>query len=303
MNTKNKIYATCAALIAQIIFGFSFMFTKTAQNFATPMTVIANRYMVAFICFALILIFNRPKITINKNIWKLALMSLFQPILYFIFESYGIAMTTSAFSSVMIALIPIVSMISGIFVLKELPSVFQYIFSALSVIGVTVMAYSGTVEGYVTPLGIVMLFLAVLSSVGYNICSRKFSKEFSVTERTFVMTFIGLVFFTTVSFIENINEPINIIKPFFNTSYTLSVLYLGVVSSFIAFYLLNYANTHLPVAKTTVFSNFTTVVSVIAGSIFLDEKITLITIISTIMIIIGIAGVQLLSVKEKSESN
>ena len=299
MNTKNKIYATCAALIAQIIFGFSFMFTKTAQNFATPMTVIANRYMVAFICFALILIFNKPKITINKNIWKLALMSLFQPILYFIFESYGIAMTTSAFSSVMIALIPIVSMISGIFVLKELPSVFQYIFSALSVIGVTIMAYSGTVEGYVTPLGIVMLFLAVLSSVGYNICSRKFSKEFSVTERTFVMTFIGLVFFTTVSFIENINEPINIIKPFFNTSYTLSVLYLGVVSSFIAFYLLNYANTHLPVAKTTVFSNLTTIVSVIAGAIFLKESFTWQTALATVMIVAGVWGVQMLQVKKK----
>lgn len=302
MNNKNKIYATLAALIAQIIFGFSFMFTKSAQNFAKPMTVIANRYMVAFICFGLILFFKRPKIKINKNIWKLALMSLFQPILYFVFESYGIALTTSAFSSVMIALIPIVSMISGIFILKEMPSVFQYIFSGLSIIGVTIMAYSGTVEGVVTPVGILMLFLAVLSSVGYNVCSRKFSKEFSVTERTFIMTIIGLLFFTTVSFIENINEPVNIIKPFLNISYTASVLYLGVISSFTAFYLLNFANTYLPVAKTTVFSNFTTVVSVMAGWLFLNEKITIITILSTLMIIIGIVGVQLLNVNEKSES-
>ena len=258
--------------------------------------------MVAFICFGLILFFKRPKIKINKNTWKLALMSLFQPILYFVFESYGIALTTSAFSSVMIALIPIVSMISGIFILKEMPSVFQYIFSGLSIIGVTVMAYSGTVEGVVTPVGILMLFLAVLSSVGYNVCSRKFSKEFSVTERTFIMTIIGLLFFTTVSFIENINEPVNIIKPFLNISYTASVLYLGVISSFTAFYLLNFANTYLPVAKTTVFSNFTTVVSVMAGWLFLNEKITIITILSTLMIIIGIVGVQLLNVNEKSES-
>ena len=43
MNNKSKIYATLAALIAQIIFGFSFMFTKSAQTFAKTMTVIANR--------------------------------------------------------------------------------------------------------------------------------------------------------------------------------------------------------------------------------------------------------------------
>jgi len=144
-----------------------------------------------------------------------------------------------------------------------------------------------------------MLFGAVLSSVAYNITSRKLSSEFSVTDRTFVMTLIGAVFFTLISLIENINNPLEIIKPFFNLSYTMSVLYLGLLSSFTAFYLLNYANTHLPVAKTTVFSNLTTVVSVIAGAVILDEKITVITIVSTLMIIIGILGVQLLKVKEK----
>ena len=299
MIKNNKIYATIAALIAQVIFGFSFVFTKTAQQFTTPMTVIANRYMVAIICFILVILFKKSKFRLNKNVWKLFIMSLFQPILYFIFESYGIKMTTSAFSSVMISLIPVVSMLSGIFVLKEFPSVFQYLFTILSVAGVTVMAYSGTVHGYVTPLGILMLFGAVLSSVAYNITSRKLSSEFSVTDRTFVMTLIGAVFFTFISLIENINNPLEIIKPFFNLSYTMSVLYLGLLSSFTAFYLLNYANTHLPVAKTTVFSNLTTVVSVIAGAVILDEKITVITIVSTLMIIIGILGVQLLKVKEK----
>lgn len=67
---------------------------------------------------------------------------------------------------------------------------------------------------------------------------------------------------------------------------------LGVLSSVIAFLLLNYANTYLPVAKTTVFSNVTTIVSVIAGAIFLNERVTVTTVAATLMIVVGVFGVQ-----------
>ena len=297
---NKKTTATLAALGAQIIFGFSFMFTKIALGFATPMTVIANRYIVAFLGLTIVMLITKNKITLSKNIWKLVLMSFFQPFLYFIFESYGIEMTTSSFSSVMISLIPVVSMISGIFVLKEVPSPMQYVFTVLSIMGVTIMAVSSNADGTVTPLGILLLFGAVISSVGYNVLSRKISREFSVMERTYAMTFIGLVSFVSIALIENVNTPINVFSSFLSVSYTTAILYLGIVSSVIAFLLLNYANTYLPVAKTTVFSNITTVVSVVAGAIFLEEKLSVEAIISTAMIVIGVWGVQMLSVKKKS---
>lgn len=296
---KNKtIYATLAALMAQIIFGFSFMSTKIALNYASPITVIADRYIVAFLGLTAVMIFTKCKIKITKNIWKLILMSLFQPVLYFLFESYGIEMTTSAFSSVMISLIPVVSMISGIIFLKEKPSGLQYVFTFLSVLGVCILALAGKADGTVTTLGIVLLSGAVLSSVAYNTASRKISREFSTIERTYAMTVIGLVVFLGISVIENIQSLQNIVIHFRKPAFLMAILYLGIVSSVVAFLLLNYANTYLPVAKTTVFSNITTVVSVIASVIFLDERLTLEMVISTIMIVIGVWGVQVLNTKK-----
>lgn len=297
---KNKTtLATLAALCAQVIFGFSFMFTKIALDFSSPLTVIADRYIVAFIGLTFVMLLTKTKLKISKNIWKLVLMSTFQPLLYFIFESYGIEMTTSSFSSIMISLIPVVSMISGIFILKEVPSPMQYVFTALSVVGVAVAALSGSADGTVTPLGVALLFGAVLSSVGYNIASRKISAEFSVFERTYAMTLIGLVAFVSISFIENINNPIAVISGFSESSYTMAILYLGIFSSVVAFLLLNFANTHLPVAKTTVFSNLTTVVSVVAGVFILKEKFSIEAVISTVMIITGVCGVQMFGVRNK----
>ena len=296
--TKNKTtLATLAALFAQVIFGFSFMATKISLGYATPMTVIADRYIIAFLGLSVVMIATRTKLEIRKGIWKLAVMSVFQPLLYFVFESYGIKLTTSAFSSVMIALIPVVSMISGIFVLKEIPSPMQYVFMALSVGGVVIMALSGKSDGTVTTAGIILLFGAVVSSVAYNIASRKLSKEFSAFERTYAMTIIGLISFAGIALVENINNPIAVVSNFLSPGFTGAIAYLGIFSSVIAFLMLNYANTHLPVAKTTVFSNITTVVSVIAGTVFLNEPFSVEAVISTLMIVVGVFGVQKLSVR------
>ena len=66
---------------------------------------------------------------------------------------------------------------------------------------------------------------------------------------------------------------------------------------------LNFANTHLPVAKTTVFSNITTVVSVIAGVAFLKENLSPETIVCALMIIIGVFGVQIIGTKKIDKNN
>ncbi len=56
-NKKNA--AALSALAAQFIFGFSFMFTKIALEYAAPMTVVADRYIVAFLVMSLIMMFKK----------------------------------------------------------------------------------------------------------------------------------------------------------------------------------------------------------------------------------------------------
>ena len=299
---KQTILATCASVGAQVIFGFSFMFTKIALDYASPMTIVADRYIIAFLVMTIIMLLSRQRIKLGRNVWKIVVMSLFQPFLYFIFETYGLQMTTSAFSSVMISLIPVAAMICGIFVLKEIPTYLQFLFSAISVAGVSIMALSGKSEGTVTFLGIILLLGAVFSSCGFNLTSRKFSEEFSALERTYATTIIGAVTFTLMALVENCGDVTLFLAPFNKSAFVAGILYLSVGSSVIGFYLLNYANTYLTVARTTVFSNITTVVSVFAGVMFLNEKITTLGIFSVVMIIVGVTGVQLLGKKPDKQA-
>ena len=70
------------------------------------------------------------------------------------------------------------------------------------------------------------------------------------------------------------------------------MLYLSLFSSILAFLMLNYAATVLPVSKSTAFCNITTVLSVFAGVAFLGESITYVSLIAAAVIIIGVFGVQ-----------
>lgn len=300
-KSDTVIKATLAALLSQVIFGFSFMFTKIALQYATPLVVIADRYLVAFICMSIMMLLTRTKLRFTKNIWKLFLMALFQPILYFLFETYGIRMTTSSFSAVMIAMIPVVSTIGGSFLLKEMPTKTQYLFTIISVLGVVMMTLLGTVEGTVTPVGILLLIGAVIASAAYNIISRKISSEFSSMERTYVMMLTGFIVFSILGTVMSPQHWVQMLGQPSNLQYNLSICYLGIISSVAAFFLLNYANTYLPVSKTTAFSNLTTVVSVFAGVIFLQESFSWQTFLATAMIVIGVWGVQMQKVRIQSD--
>lgn len=297
---KNKtVSATVAVLVVEVIFGFSFLFSKTAMQFASPLVLIADRFTVAFVLLTAVMLIAGIKFRIGKNVWKPIAMAMFQPVLYFVFESYGINMTTSSFSGVMISLIPIVSVIAGIFVLGEFPSFLQYLFCVLSVCGVIIMTVSTGGQGVITPLGVLCLFIAVVSCVAFNIFSRKISAEFTSFERTYAMTAVGAIVFNILALAESGGSVEAMLIPFKEPAFLVSVLYLGVLSSVVAFFLQNYSNTHLPVAKTSVFANISTVVSVLGGVIFLDEEFTLLSAVAVVMIIAGVTGVQLLKTRKK----
>ena len=129
-----------AGILFAIIFGFTFMFSKVAMDYVTPMGLIAYRFLVAFLMIEILRRFKVIHIRFEKRHFKhLFFVAIFQPILYFLFETYGLHLTTSGEAGMMIALIPIfVTFLSAIF-LKEKPTRVQMIFILIQSSKVTTM--------------------------------------------------------------------------------------------------------------------------------------------------------------------
>lgn len=281
-----------AAIIAYVIFGFSFLFSKLALGAASVPVLLAARFLLAFLVMNLLLLTRVVRVCFRgKPVWGLLGLGGLQPVCYFLCENYGLQHSTASFSSVLIALIPIVSVLVAAVVLRELPTARQVGFGLLSIAGVILLSLRQSSEGTVDAIGVVLLCGAVLSAVGFNLLSRRTSVTFSAFERTYVMFAIGCAVFVPLALIQNGGSFAPFAQALGNTSFLVAVLYLGAISSVGAFLLVNYANTYLPLSRSTSFANITTTVSVLAGVLLLGDPFDFGSGFYIAMILVGVWGV------------
>ena len=299
--------ATLGALIGNSIFGFSFMFSRMALGITTPFVMLMVRFILAAALLGALSFFAAKKgdwrgkngeihwlrfSLRGRPIWPLLALGLVQPVMYFLCESYGISMTNATFSGVIIALVPIVALAAGALVLHEIPSRAQVGWSVFSIGGVVLMTLQQGAEGAIRLLGVLTLFGAVVSGVAFNILSRRMSSQFSALERTTVMMSVAAVIFTLLAVLECRGNWMQLLAPLASGTFLPSMLYLSVFSSIMAFLFINFASNTLPVAKTTAFCNLTTAISMFAGVVFLHEPFGVLSLIASVMIILGVWKVQ-----------
>ncbi len=305
--------ATLAALIGNSIFGFSFMFSRMALGITSPFVMLMYRFILAAALLGVIarIASKRGDRRVENGeihwlrfslrgrpVAPLLVLGLVQPVAYFLCESYGISMTNATFSGVIIALVPIVALVAGALVLREIPSRAQVLWSLVSIGGVVLMTLQQSAEGAIRPLGVVMLFGAVVSGVTFNILSRRLSAQFSALERTTVMMAVAAVIFTALAVTECRGDWVRLIAPLESGTFLASMVYLSVLSSIMAFLFINFASNTLPVAKTTAFCNLTTAISMFAGVVFLHEPFGVLSLAASVMIILGVWKVQAAETKK-----
>lgn len=290
---KKYLKPMLAAVGVYTLWGFSFLASKLAQSAASPLVVLMYRFDIAALVMALPWMLGRRKVRLKgKNVKGLLLLGLCEPVIYFIGEQYGLKFTNSAFSGVMIAVIPIVTLILAAVFLKERPSTAQWLFSLLSIAGVVAITLMAGGGGQVQPIGVALLILAVVSGSAYAVISRAVSDDFSVFERSMVMQLMGAVFYTVCAVIENIGDLSALIAPLRDGNFLWGILYLSLGASVAGYTLYNYAVANAPIANVASLCNLTTVLSVAAGVVILREPFSLGSAAALAVILIGIWGVQ-----------
>lgn len=283
-----------AGVIYATIFGFTFMFSKVALDYVRPIGLIAYRFLIAIIVLEILRWFKVIHIRFEKKQFKhLFLVALFQPILYFIFETFGIRLTTSGEAGMMIALIPIFVTILSSVILKEAPKKIQIFFILLSVSGVLFIQIMKSSSGLDVNLwGLLLLLGAVISAALFNIASRNASKTLKPYELTYFMMLGGALVFNTLYIIQLSIES-RLGDYFTNLSHlelVVPILYLGVIASIGGFFLVNFALSKVPAHVSSIYANLSTIVAIIAGAWLLNEKLYYYHFIGAFMIIIGVYG-------------
>jgi len=269
------------------------MFSKVVLDYVSPMGLMAYRFLWAILAIETLRRLKIITVRFDRRFIKpVGAVIVFQPILYFLFEIYGLNLITSAEAGMMIALIPVfVAIFSSVF-LKEAPSPAQIAFIGLSVSGIVVIQLADLTRTSGEFLGFVLMLLAVMSASMFNIASRSASKTLKPAEITYFMMLTGAITFNTLYITELVIQGTlsSYVTSLLITQVIFPLLYLGVVASIGGFFLVNFALKNLPAHISSMYANLATVVSIVAGAIILSEAITLFHIVGSLMIMGGVYG-------------
>jgi drug/metabolite transporter (DMT)-like permease len=277
------------ALSGFVIFGFSFIFSKQALSISSLFVMLAARFSVAFLILNLLILTGKFSVNLKKgNLGLLLLLGIVQPVIYFVCESYGIKLSATSFVGTILALIPMVSLVLGVVLLKEKVVALQVFCTLASVLGVVLTAM-GQASGSFSWAGFALLLGAVFSASVFNIISRKISVDFSAFERTYVMFALGSVTFMAIALYQSRSDMQALFfAPMTNIDFIIPIIFLAGLSSVGAFLMINYAMTYLDVSRIAIFGNITTVISILVGVIILKEHFGLYQLIGSSIIVASV---------------
>ena len=290
MSEQQK--ACAAACGSNVIFGFSFLASSIAMEAANPLLLLAIRFLLSAGFMTILILTGVVRVQLKgKRPWRLIPLGLLQPVIYFVCENYGIMYTNSSFAGTMIALIPLATLFMGILFLGETCGPAQIGWAVCSFVGVAVVSLFGSEAGVVSVKGILILVAAVLSNALFMVLSRRLAEEFSAFERTYVMFLMGSAAFTVLAAAEyrfDGGQIAQALSGCMKPDFAVAVVYLALVSSVLAFLLINYSTEKIEARRSASFASISTVVSIAAGVIFRGEPFGLPQLVGSVLILLGV---------------
>ena len=188
---------------------------------------------------------------------------------------------------VIISIAPFFTAVLSYLVLKEerLKRNF-FIGFVLAMIGISLISFNTSSNFKLNPLGDLLALLAALIWAVYSILTKKISEYgFNTIQVTRRMFMYGIIFmlFTLIPLDFKLN-----LKRFANPVYLGNIVFLGVGASAGCFVTWNFAIKILGTIKTSIYIYIVPVVTVITSFLVLNERITILSLVGTLLTLMGL---------------
>lgn len=296
-----KLIAYPAVIIASVFWGTSFVWSKSVLEVLNPYSLVFFRLILSTVMLVFIsALLGYFKKVQKKHRMLFLLCALFQPVLYFIGETFGLQYMSSSFTSVIIATIPLFVPFAAWFFLRIKIRMVTIAGIVISFAGVfIIMAQPGMTEAN-SIKGILFLFLAIMSAVGYSLVIKKLTDYYPPVTILTYQNLIGMIAFIPFFMISDFSEfSFSLIsRDIFTTLFMLSLF-----SSTLAFICFIYCVKIIGVNKTSVFNNLIPVVTAIFAYYVIDEPISLQKILGILIVVMGVTLSQINFKKAANENH
>lgn len=293
---KRSVYFL--VILAVTFWGISYVWTKMVFEYYSPVTTMFLRLTLS--SALLYGIFRQQHQVIAPEDYKAFLiLSFFSPFCYFIGESFGLLHVSPTVASVIIATIPVFTPLLGYIAFSEKLSWVNITGFILSFIGVMIMVLDAEFKFSASPLGVGLLFFAVLSALINVIFLKKLTVKYSSFTIISVQNLVGALLFLPLFLIFDFGSFLEI-RPSANAIG--SIIALAVFGSTLAFMFYTSGVRTLGVARTSIFTNLIPVITAITSWLVLGENIDASKLVGMAIVISGLLMTQLTRLREKRKT-
>ncbi len=294
---KNTAIYHIIALTSIAIWGTTFISTKLllAAGLA-PSDIFFYRFLLAYTVL-LTFVHNRLFARSWKDELILAGCGICGGSLYFITENSALQITLASNVSLIICTSPLfTSILSHAFIKGERMGKNLIIGSIIALAGVALVVFNGSFILELNPLGDLLTIAAALTWGFYNILLRKIDNRYSTLFITRKVFFYGILTILPVFCFSPLQTSPSIL---FTPTVIGNMLFLGFIASLCCYTLFNMAVKHLGSVTTNNYLYITPIVTLITSAIILDEPITSIAILGTVLILGGVCFAERYKHKKK----
>lgn len=283
---KKQIAGHVLACGTQIMWGATFVSTKVLLDYFLPAEVLFTRAVLAFL--ALLIVYpHHLKLKNPRQEFAFAGAGLFGIVLYFMLENTALTMTYASNVGIIVACAPFfVAVMVGFFFKNEKSGIYFYIGFVIAIAGVILISLNGQKILNLNPLGDGLAFLAMISWGAYSALVKKIGEwdypTVAVTRRIY---FYGIIFLIPILIQQNASWDLRLLK---NPQVAGNFLFLGLGASATGFLLWNLATKWIGAVKTSVYIYVSPVVTVALSVFVLHEKMTVVSVLGSVLIFVGL---------------
>jgi drug/metabolite transporter (DMT)-like permease len=255
-------------------------------DYLNPVSIIFFRLIVSsFLLYGFITLFRRKQPIHRRDLKWFFLSAFFEPFLYFIGENYGVMYSTATVSSVMIALIPVLTPLAALVFLKEKINLLNVLGIIVSFLGVIIMVTGKGLEFATDPKGLMFLGAAVLAGLFSSVLMGRLARTYSSLTIITYQNIIGAIYFFPVFMTMEAGQIQNI---HITGELVFSLIMLAVFASSFAFIFYVNAIRGLGISRTNIFTNLIPIITALVSYFWLGEQFTAGKIIGMAIVIGGV---------------
>ena len=299
-----KIVPYLAVVTAMLIWAGAGIAVKEALVVFRPLTLIVLRFTLAVLLMLCIgLVFRKNEVVglqkvDRKDLPLFLLGGLFQPFLYFIFETYTYQCFASpTIAEALLSTQPVMAPLFALVLLRERVTRNNIIGIVLSTVGMLMLLLVGANDFAMgSSWGVLLAVLTVSMSVSYSVVLRKIPAKYSPLSIVFYVQSFALLLFYLVWGVGLCSGGVELCSSGVEWCSggvewwrsCAAVVYLAVLASVAAFVLFCYTVREIGVTRANVFNNVRPVFTAILMWLIFDEVLPVWKLVGIVVIIVGL---------------